>query len=80
MTMTAVRRRCVHGHVGVHHDKPTRWARDGEDLEQRRIGRGERPIRAFSSNRGILKDGNTLMLTLTRFENGKPDRAVVDIC
>jgi hypothetical protein len=26
---------------------------------------------------GILKDGDVLVLTLTRFENGKPDRAVV---
>jgi len=26
---------------------------------------------------GILKDGDMLVLTLTRFENGKPDRAVI---
>jgi hypothetical protein len=26
---------------------------------------------------GILKDGDVLVLTLTRFENGKPDRAVI---
>lgn len=26
---------------------------------------------------GIMKDGDVLVVTLTRFENGKPDRAVV---
>ena len=26
---------------------------------------------------GIMKDGDVLVLTLTRFENGKPDRAVI---
>jgi hypothetical protein len=26
---------------------------------------------------GVLKDGDMLVLTLTRFENGKPDRAVI---
>ena len=26
---------------------------------------------------GIMKDGDVLVLSLTRFENGKPDRAVV---
>jgi hypothetical protein len=26
---------------------------------------------------GIMKDGDMLVLTLTRFENGKPDRAVI---
>src|SRR5215471_20802346 len=28
---------------------------------------------------GILKDGDVLVLTLTRFENGKPDRAVISL-
>lgn len=28
---------------------------------------------------GILKDGDVLVLTLTRFENGKPDRAVIEL-
>jgi hypothetical protein len=28
---------------------------------------------------GILKDGDVLVLTLTRFENGKEDRAVVSL-
>lgn len=26
---------------------------------------------------GVMKDGDMLVLTLTRFENGKPDRAVI---
>ncbi len=26
---------------------------------------------------GIMKDGDVLVLTLTRFENGKPDRTVI---
>jgi hypothetical protein len=39
---------------------------------------------SFQSNRsaainatGMMKDGDVLVLTLSRFENGKPDRAVV---
>jgi hypothetical protein len=28
---------------------------------------------------GILKDGDMLVLTVTRFENGKPDRAVISV-
>jgi len=28
---------------------------------------------------GILKDGDMLVLTATRFENGKPDRAVISL-
>ncbi len=28
---------------------------------------------------GILKDGDMLVLTVTRFENGKPDRAVISL-
>ena len=28
---------------------------------------------------GVLKDGDMLVLTLTRFENGKPDRAVIPL-
>jgi hypothetical protein len=30
-----------------------------------------------TSATGIMKDGDMLVLTLTRFENGKPDRAVI---
>jgi hypothetical protein len=28
---------------------------------------------------GILKDGDMLVITVTRFENGKPDRAVISL-
>ena len=28
---------------------------------------------------GIMKDGDVLILTMTRFENGKPDRSVISL-
>ena len=54
------------------HETVRIWAEDG--VVKASVQAGRFPAIAAT---GILKDADVLVLTLTRFENGKPDRAVV---
>ena len=54
------------------HETVRIWAEDG--VVKASVQAGRFPAIAAT---GILKDGDVLVLTLTRFENGKADRAVV---
>jgi hypothetical protein len=50
------------------------WDKDGTLAASVQSGRFP-PI----SVSGLMKDGDVLVLTATRFENGKPDRAVISL-
>jgi hypothetical protein len=68
-----------HGNLAAHDDEPRGRARDGGVWDENGVVKASVQAGRFPpiDVTGILKDADMLVLTLTRFENGKPVRAVV---